>query len=349
MSETKEKKKGQGGLEYVILFSFTVVFLAIVVYVANEQLSIVNTQQRLEQAKLGLKEIADAATQAYQQGAGARVIKNVVFPNGVSGEGEIINNTLHIVFEGTDLSYPLNFPISGKITIRPGSQEVVFTSYGSSVSVGTAQFSLSKYSVSFQTCSLPYSQSLNDTIQIINNNNESILVDAQVNLTSPYADVVLSSYSFNVSSMGSADANVTTNIYANAIGTFSGYIIFNSSNYSIIVPVTISVEACGGQTSNVSYIILDTYKDSGYSIAYANFSIPPLVQITTIGWIPNINISLDLRNTSGSMPGYPKIVETDLAGSYAEEWDATGMPGTYTVYANYSVYRVNYSFTVEPC
>lgn len=344
-----DKKKGQGGLEYIILFSFTIVFFAIVVYVANEQLSIVNKQQRLEQAKLALKEIADAATQAYQQGAGAKVIKRIVFPNGVSGDGEIVNNTLHIVFEGTDLSYPLNFPITGKISTTPGSQEVMFTSYGSSVSVGTAQFSLSKYSVSLQICSSSSPQYLNDTIQIINNNQEAIQVDAQVNFNSSYVNVSLSSYSFNIPATESREANITFNISANTIGTFTGNILFNSSNYSVIVPTILDIQSCGGPTSNVSYILLETYKDPGYSIQYTNFSMPPLVNITTTGWMPYSNITLDLRNSSGSMPGYPKLVQVDWAGSYSEEWNATGMPGSYTVYANYSIYNVNYSFVVNPC
>lgn len=348
-SSKKSLKKGQGGLEYVILFSFTIVFFAIVIYVANEQLSIVNKQQRLEQAKLALKEIADAATQAYQQGAGARVVKNVVFPNGVSGEGEIINNTIHIVFEGTDLSYPLDFPLTGRITIKPGYQEIIFTSYGSSISIGTAQFSLSKYYLSFQACSSSSNQSINDSIQIINNNNESLMIDTQVNLSSPYLNLTLSPYSFNLSSFETRTVNTTLNIYANSIGTISGYIRFNSSNYSILVPVAVNIESCGGQISNVSYILLETYKDSNYTIPVTNFSTEPLVVINTTGWYPFINITIDLRNGSSSMPGYPKTVETNSIGEYSEIWNATGMPGSYTVYANYSIYNVNYSFTVEPC
>ncbi|MEM4133757.1 MAG: hypothetical protein QXO35_03515 [Candidatus Micrarchaeia archaeon] len=343
------KKKGQSGLEYIILFSFTIVFFAIVVYIANEQLSIVNKQQRLEQAKLALKEIADAATQAYQQGAGAKVIKTVVFPNGISGDGEIVNNTLHIVFEGTDLSYPLNFPITGKISATPGPQEIIFTSYGGSVSVGTAQFSLSKYFVSLQLCGSSSPQYLNDTIQIINNNQEAIQVDAQVNFNSYYVNVTLSSYSFNIPVTESREANITFEISANTIGMFTGNILFNSSNYSVIVPIILDIQSCGGPTSNVSYILLETYKDPGYSIHYTNFSMPPLVNITTTGWTPYSYITLDLRNSSGSMPGYPKLVQTDSDGNYSEIWNATGMPGSYTVYANYSIYNVNYSFVVNPC
>jgi uncharacterized protein (UPF0333 family) len=349
---TKENKqmnkKGQGGIEYVILFSFTVVFFIIVIYVANEQLSIVGKQQRLEQAKLALKEIADAATDVYQQGAGARKVIEVTFPEGVNSSGVIVNNTIHINFEGSDLTYQLPFPISGSIPTSSGSYELTFTSYGASISLGVASFSVTPYSLYFYSCSSPLSQEYSDELQITNNLNITNEINLSLSWTNPGVNAYLSDYNLSLNANSVQNITVFVNISPNTIGQFTGQVDLVGMNYSFTVPITVNIVSCGAGT-NVSYMVLETYKDAGYSVIWSNYSVSPLVNIATSGWLPYTNITLDLRNTSGSMPGYPKTVQTDSNGAYSEIWNATNMPGSYTVYANYSIYNVNYSFTVEPC
>lgn len=346
----KEKdRKGQGGVEYVVLFTFTVAFFLIVVYVANEQLNIINKQQKLEQTKLAVKEIADAATQVYQQGAGARKIVNVVFPEGVSGDGIIINNSIHVIFEGTDIVYPLNFPISGSIPTSPGSHDISFVSYGSSVSIGVAEFSVSPSSISFSTCSNSSEQILTQTLTVENKMNTTNQINASVTWSNPGSTLSLSENNFTLNVSETKNVNVYLNVSPNTVGQFNGNIEFLSSGYSFIVPIYLNSQACGGISSNVSYILVETYNDSAYTIPTSSYSMSFLVNITTTGWLPNSNITLDLKDQGGtSMPGYPKLVQTDGSGVYSETWTPTGY-SNYTVIANYSIYNVNYSFTVEPC
>jgi hypothetical protein len=95
--------------------------------------------------------------------------------------------------------------------------------------------------------------------------------------------------------------------------------------------------------------LVETYRDAAYTNQSSNFSEPLEVVITTEGWLPYSNITLDLKNSTGvSIPGYPKVVQTNEFGKYNETWIPTAY-GNYTVISNYSTYFVNSTFVVEPC
>ncbi len=342
-------RKGQGGVEYIVLLSFTVVFFLIVIYVVNDQLSLVNQQQRLEQAKFALSEIGNAAKDVYQQGAGAQKEVTVTFPQGVAGPGIVINNTLQITFEGSDLTYFLPFPISGSIPNSTGSFTLILVSYGSSVAIGSSIFSLSPTGISDSYCSPAELLIVNKDITIINNINESIDVNMSIAWSDWAVNFSLSNYSVTIPSYDSTNITATFDIYPNVLGVYSGTITYSEGNYSVIMPVIISVESCaGGQV--VSYITVQTFNDSTYSYPESQFYLPEISTISTNGWFPNSEVTLDLRDPNNfSVDTFPKTVTVNSTGGYSEQWEVNGIFGTYTIIANSSEYNATTTFTVTPC
>ena len=342
-------RKGQGGVEYIVLLSFTVVFFLMVIYVVNDQLSLVNQQQRLEQAKFALNEIGNAATDVYQQGAGAQKQITITFPQGVEGAGLITNNTLQISFEGSDLTYYLPFPISGEIPSSTGSFTLTLVSYGASVAIGSSFFSVSPAGISDSYCSPAGLLIVNKDIMITNNIDETIEVNMSIDWSDWAVNFSLSDYSVSIPSYDSINITATFDILPNILGVYSGTITYSRGNYSVVMPVVISVESCAGGDI-VSYITLQTFNDSTYLYPQSKFYLPRLSTITTNGWAPNSQVTLDLKDPNNiSVQNFPKTVIVNSTGGYKEQWEVNGIFGTYRVIANSSGYNATTTFTVTPC
>ena len=342
-------RKGQGGVEYIILLSFTVVFFLMVVYVVNDQLSLVNQQQRLEQAKFALSEIGNAATDVYQQGAGAQKVITVTFPQGITGPGVITDNTLQVSFEGSDLTYFLPFPISGNIPDSTGSFTLTLVSYGASVAIGSSIFSLSPTGISDSYCSPAGLLIVSKDITIINNIDESIDVNMSIDWSDWAVNFTLSDYSVTIPSYDSTNITATFDILPNILGVYSGTITYSRGNYSVIMPVVISVESCAGGDI-VSYITVQTFNDSTYLYPASKFYLPRISTITTNGWVPNSAVTLDLKDpNNSSVSTFPKTVTVNSTGGYKEQWEVNGIFGTYRVVVNSSGYNATTTFTVTPC
>jgi len=347
--------KGQGSLEYVMLLTFTIVFFIIIVSVASDQLSIVGKQQRKQQAQFSLKQIADAATDVYQQGSGAKSVISVTFPSGVDpGSGYVINNSLHISFEGSDITNTLGFPVSGVIPGSPGGYTLLISSQGGAVSIGTVPFIISPTSLAFTFCANPAQQSSSQTLVYSNNQNTSTPVQIITNWANGSANMSFSPSAFNISFGGNQSVTVNMTVAANTAGTFSGVLFSNTTNYTTATPISVTVQSCGGGNgtlSNVSSVIVRTYKDSTYTVQKTAFGPVENVTATGTGWTSSSAITVNVTNSSGSpMPGYPKTVMTNSSGEFTDVFNPFGLPsGTYTVSANQSSTAKTHTFTLRGC
>jgi hypothetical protein len=100
----------------------------------------------------------------------------------------------------------------------------------------------------------------------------------------------------------------------------------------------------------VSYILVDTYNDSGYSSTHYSFTLPKMVTVSTDGWSSNSYVTLDLKDpTNISVSGYPKLVQTNSSGGYSEQWPTDSAYGNYVFIANWSSFFTNTTFSVLPC
>jgi uncharacterized protein (UPF0333 family) len=345
--------KGQGSLEYVVLLSFTIVFFIIVVSVASDQLSAVGKQQRKQQAQLALKQIADSATDVYQQGSGAKSVISVTFPPGVDpGSGYIINNTLHISFEGSDITYLLGFPITGVLPGSPGSFTMQFVSQGGSVSLGLTPFIIVPTYLSFTFCAQPYPQSSSQSLAYSNNQNISTQVQITADWANGSATMSYSPSSFNISFGGNQSVEINVTAAANITGTFSGVLFSNTTNYTATTPITVSVENCGGGvTPTVAQALVRTYSDSTYTVQKSAFNPVESVTLTGTQWVPSSTVTFDITNSSGSsMPGYPKGVSANPSGTFIDIFDPSGLPsGTYTAQASQAGVIKTSTFTLRGC
>jgi hypothetical protein len=345
--------RGQGSLEYVVLLTFTIVFFIIVVSVATDQLSIVGKQQRKQQAQLALKQIADAATDVYQQGSGAKSVISVTFPPGVDpGSGYIINNTLHISFEGSDITYLLGFPLTGVLPGSPGAYTMQFVSQGGSVSLGLTPFIIVPTYLSFTFCAQPYPQSSSQSLAYSNNQNVTTSVTITANWTNGSATMSFFPSSFAIPFGGNQSVVVNVTAAANVTGTFSGMLLSNTTNYTATTPITVSVENCGGNaTPTVAQAIVRTYSDNTYTVQKSAFNPIENVTLTGTQWVPSSTVDLDITNSSGSsVPGYPKGVSANPSGTFTEIFDPSGLPsGTYTAHASQAGVVKTSTFTLRGC
>jgi len=354
MGAERNKRKGQGSLEYVVLLSITIAFFIIVVAVASDQLSVVGTQQRKAQAQLALKQIADAATQVYQQGSGAQQIVSVTFPDGVDpGSGYISDNSLHVSFQGSDLSYLLGFPISGTFPVASGSFTIQLVSQGGAVGVGAVPFTINPTSLTYSFCTQPITQSQSQTLIYRNNQNASV----DVNITTNWVNTSGESMSFSPSSFTLAfgsnqTVTVEFTLAGNSSGTFNGVLTSSATNYSTTAPIGATAQSCGGNvTPSVSRVVVKTYNDSTYTSEKTVFSPVQNVTITGTQWVPSSTVALNITNSSGSlMAGYPKDVSTDPAGTFIDIFDPSGLPsGIYTARATEAGVSRTFTFTLRGC
>jgi uncharacterized protein (UPF0333 family) len=346
-------RRGQGSLEYVVLLSFTIVFFIIIVSVATDQLSIVGKQQRKQQAQLALKQIADAATDVYQQGSGAKSTISVIFPSGVDpGSGYIIDKSLHISFEGSDITYLLGFNITGVLPSSPGAYTMQFISQGGSVSLGLTPFTIDPPYLSFVFCAQPYAQNSSQTLIYSNNQNISTPIQITTDWANDSATMSYSPSSFDISFGGNQSVEINVTASANITGTFSGVLFSNTTNYTATTIITVSVENCGGGvTPTVAQAIVRTYSDSTYTVLKSAFNPVENVTLTGTQWVPSSTVTFDITNSSGSsVPGYPKEVSTNPSGTFTEVFDTSGLPsGTYTANATEEGVSKTFTFTLRGC
>jgi len=354
----KGQLRGQLGIEYILLVSISIVMFIAIVFIANDQITALSRQQGLNNAKTALKSIADAANAVYAEGAGAKRVMTIVFPQGVEDSSPmIINNTLTLKYLGTDISFKLDFPISGTLPQAAGSYDIEIISQGGSVSVGVAPFTVSPSSLLFEFCSLNTSQVQAKALTFTNYQNNSLNISLSLNFNVTGVNVSVSSNSLNLSatpSNGSVkEITVTASVSPNVLGTYSGVIYASTVNYSTTVLITITASACGGgggPTTNVSYILIKTYKDSAYAVEKSAFDLPPNVTITTGNWSANVSLTLNILDpTNTSVSGYPKIVAANSTGGYSEITPIIGTVGNYTIIVNDPYVNLTKTIQVNPC
>jgi len=349
--------KGQTSIEYIILLAISILFFLVIIIIAYEQFANVGQVKSRDISVNSLKTIASAAKEVYLQGSGARKTVVVTFPPEVEDNSlGIVNNSLHLIHAGTDVSFPVDYPIYGNLPTSAGTYEITLISIGTAVQIGLAPFYTSPQSFAFDFCAATSILSSNDTLTVTNQQNETLDVTLAVDWT--YANVTLGVSNSSLTLPANIPQNVTvsTNISTGAaIGSYTGSIILNTTNYSVSAPVTINIINCtctsgpGGACTNLSYIHIKTYSNSSYSQEKVAFSAPTNTTITTGNWSANSTITIDIKDPSNaSIPGYPKNVTTNSSGGYIDITPIIGPVGTYTVFVS-DIYSANTTFNLTGC
>ena len=346
-------RKGQGSLEYLVLLGVSMVIFLVVVSVVNDQLQIIGAQKTADNARFALKQIADTATDVYQQGRGASKIITVTFPEGVDvGSPQIINSTVMLSIKGSYISYTLDFPFSGALPPK-GTTTLILTSQGGSVVAGVLPFTVSPASMSYDVCALGAQQTKSQKLLFTNQQNVSTPVSVTTTWVNGSVRLDYLPSSFTIPVGGSVNVSVDVTIDANTVGFFSGIIIANTTvgaNYSVPIPVTVQVVSCGVVTG-VTDVVVSTYKNSSYTTTKTAFGAAENVTLLASGWPPSSAVTLDVRYPNGtSVSGYPTSKIANGTGGFSDTFDAFGFPsGTYSAIANSSINTQSSTFILRGC
>lgn len=351
---TTKAARGQAGVEYVVLTAIGIVIFMVVLIVINDQFSIITSQRTMDEARLSLKKIADAAAEVYQQGSGARKVITVTFPAAVdAGSPQIVNDTIMLTIKGSRVSYKVDFPISG--TLPPsGTFTLELTSRGGTVVAGALPFTVSPPVIHYDVCAASFIQTRSETLVFANNQNMSTPVDVAAIWTNGSVNLSFSPSSFVLPFQGSQNVSVDIRIAPNTVGFFDGYLAANTTtgaNYAVAIPVTANIVACPVNVTGVARITVTTWKDSNYNVTKTAFGPVENVTISGTMWLYSAPLTIDIRYPDGtSVAGYPQTTVTNSTGGFVHVFNPSGLPsGNYTARANQSATVKTTTFVLRGC
>jgi uncharacterized protein (UPF0333 family) len=334
-------KKGQSSVEYAVLTAISIVIFLIALLVINNQFQIMTSQRIVDDTNLALKQIANAATEVYQQGSGAQKVISVTFPQAVDeGSLLIINNTLVTTVKGTTLIYKVDFPFSGTLPTNK-TFDLLVTSQGGAVVAGPLPFTVSPIILTYDVCSQTFDQSRSQILVFTNNQEFETPVTLSSSWSNGSVNLSATPSAFTLPFQGSQNVSVDIKILASTGGFYEGSVIANTSTgavYSVTIPVTVDITSCGPGVVNVSRIAVTTFRNSNYNVTKTAFGPVENVTITGGDWIYSSVVTLDIRYSNGtSVSGYPTITMANATGDIQYIFNPSGLAsGNYSVIANQS-------------
>lgn len=333
--------RGQAGVEYTVLTAIGIVIFMIVLILINDQFQIITSQRTMDDARLSMKEIADAAAEVYQQGSGARKVITVTFPAAVDeGSPRIVNDTIMLTIKGSIVAYKVDFPLSG--TLPPsGTFTLELTSRGGTVVAGPLPFTVSPPVIHYDVCAASFTQVMSQTLVFTNNQNMSTPVDITSTWTNGSVNLSYSPPSFSLPFQGSQNVSVDIRIAPGTVGFFEGYLTSNTTtgaDYVVTVPVTANIMACPVNVTGVARVAITTWKNANYNVTKTAFGPVENVTITGTAWAPSAAVIIDVRYFNGtSVSGYPTTTTTNSSGGLYYIFNPSGLAsGNYTIVANQS-------------
>lgn len=318
-------------------------FLAI----AWDQMQTVSEQKARSEAQAAVDKIASAAKELYHQGEGARRMLTIIFPEGIDdGSPVIANNAIALKYRGSDIFAILDFPIYGKLPEKSGVYEIELTFQAGAIRIGRPPFTVTPASLRFITCVSNETQGLAQNLTFKNNQNETINITLSAIWSAAGVNVTLSNTSFALAIDESANVTVNVTLGPNVLGTFSGKIVASTTNYSMDILIAVVSQTC--VIPPISYLVINTYKDSGYSVLSDSFALPPNVTITTENWPAFSWITIKIFSPTNELV-FEDTAQVNSTGGYSFIWPAVGPLGNYRVDVNDSTTLVNTTFSLVNC
>ncbi len=352
-------RKGQEATELIVLLAMITV-AGLVIY-STSQTNLAQSQRTLiiSQAKAAISDLSSAASEVYSEGAGARRKVYITIPEGVDSSGVYVNNTMiNIRVTSSSGSTDINTQTSMRVVqgadfpTTPGSYWVYVTAKQGYVLIGSSYISINPSSLSI---SMPQSNSTSGVISFTNIGTFPVAVTLSsqwsyggtVNVTLNTTYFVL----FPSGTENTVNLLVTAQTYSNtSLQSYSGSILA-TTNTTETDTINLNVNVIGTQVpTGVSYIVVDTFRNSSYSTPSTNFTLPAIVNITGSGWSSGA-VTLNITNPSGSsVSGYPTTVTANSSGGFNSTWNPAGnTPGNYTLGANQSGATASTSFNITGC
>jgi hypothetical protein len=351
--------RGQGATELLVLLAM--IFVAGLIIYASSQATLAESHRALiiSQARAAVNDLSSAASEVYSEGVGAKRMVYIVIPEGSNPARVYVNNTMINIGVRVDSSIT---DINSKTTMKvfqgadfpttPGSYWVPVTAKEGYVLIGNSYLGISPQSLSIEI--LP-SNSTNSTVRFTNLGSTPISVTLSPQwLHNGTVDLTLNTTAFVLASSGEAATAyllVSIQTYSNtSLQLYSGKIDVGT-NITETAEIDLNINVVGTQMpTDVSYAVIEIFKNSSYSTQMSNFTLPINVSITGSGWSSGA-VTLDIKNPSGSsVSGYPSSVTANGSGGFSHSWSPAGAtPGQYTVAANQSSTSSTTYFNVTVC
>ncbi|NYZ78838.1 hypothetical protein H0N99_01690 [Candidatus Micrarchaeota archaeon] len=301
------RSKGQGATELLVLLAI-IALAGLIIYSASQtKLSESSKTLITSQARAAVNDLASAASEVYSEGVGAKRKVYITIPEGANPSRIFINNTminlgLTIESQTTDINTQTSMRVvqGADFPTTPGSYWVTVTAMQGYVLIGNSNLLVNPTSLSFQ---MSPATSANGTVTFTNNGNASL----NVTLTAQWSyagvvDLTLNTTNFILAPRAQSALLVTLQTYAETSLTSYSGVIGVTTNSSEAAQISVNVNVIGNQLpTGVSYITIDTFKDSTYSIRTTNFTLPQVVNITGSYWTPNSNITIQIKDSSGNI------------------------------------------------
>jgi hypothetical protein len=353
-------RKGQEATELIVLLAVIAIAGLLIYSTSQARLSESSQVLLMSQARATVNDLAGAASEVYSEGTGARRKVYITIPEGANSTRVQINGTMINI--GLDLAFGVSTDINTQTSMNlvqgadfpttPGSYWVYVTAMQGYVLIGSSNFVINPTSLSV---TMSPSSSTSSVITFTDVGTVPLRVtlspqwqyNATVNLTLNTTDFAL----FPTQAGSTVYVLATFQTYSNT--TLQPYIgnIVVSTNTSETEGIPLNINVVGTQQpSGVSYMTIDTFKDSSYSTATTNFTLPKMVNINGSGWTAGA-VTLNITNPSGiSVSGYPTTVQANNSGYFNTTWNPAGNPpGSYTLGANQSGTTASTSFSITGC
>lgn len=225
--EVRDAKRGQASVEFLIIFSISIVILVFISMLVYQQMVDVGVEKENAESEKTVSDISSAVREVYSQGDGASKTLLVILPSTYDpANSGIFNNTLVLRTRGTSHVAYFPFAVTGALPQTPGAHEILILASGSGVYIGGSIFRLSQNLISLV---LPGLTSQTKTVTISNLINETIYVNGIPQWSHPEVALSQPDLAFSLDPYESRDLSFTFSA-SNVSGSYSGGVAFSANS-----------------------------------------------------------------------------------------------------------------------
>jgi len=350
--------RAQGAIELLIILAMIAAAGLIIYSTSQNKFAESNKALIVSQARATVNDLSSAASEVYSEGVGAKRKVYIVIPEGVSNvsvNNTMINIRLKIEGQISDINTQTSMRLvqGSDFPTTPGGYWVNVVAKNGYVLIGSSNLSIVPQSISVE---MTPSNSTSAVVTFTNMGS----VPLSVNLSSQWTwnntvNMSLNITNFALNASGGINSTsyvlVTFTTYQNtSLQPYTGAINVNSSETA---QINVYVNVVGNQLpTGVSYITIDTFKDTGYSSPTTNFTLPYNVTINGSTWYYPGTVNLNIIGPSGSsVKTGSAAVNPDKTFIY-NGFNPAGLPaGVYTIMASEEGAGLNASssFNITAC
>ncbi len=335
------------------------IVLAFIYIASQEQLTQSGNQVRVSQARLSVAILASTAQEAYSEGPGSVRTVSVTIPEGNVGartgifNQSVINIGLYIGNGTSDINEMVQFVVvqGANFPTQPGTYNVNVRSFEGYVMLGDPGYAISPGVIALQMLA---NGSASRTLTVTSYANTTLGITLALAWSNPNIAADLNGSSlltFSLAPNQTALVNVDFASINAAFGNYGGSIGASGDNgQNLTVPIIVQI--VGSQPpppSSVSYILIDTYSDAGYTDTSSTFDPTETVDIHGSNFTANSLVAVTITNSTGSTI-FTGSNSSDGSGNVTYYWNPGIVPpGAYNATLNDSTRWNSAAFSITGC